>query len=129
GPHPEAPAAGRRPGGDRRTLCRDPGGPGRLLDRGMCQLRPGYRDRRPADQLPGPGAGRRHRRGRRAADRRLRGRPGGLTAPVPDTEVEDLLRRLAPQVLGAVVRRYGHFDTAEEATQEALLAAAVQWPK
>jgi len=48
---------------------------------------------------------------------------------VPDTEVEDLLRRLAPQVLGAVVRRYGHFDTAEEATQEALLAAAVQWPK
>jgi RNA polymerase sigma factor (sigma-70 family) len=48
---------------------------------------------------------------------------------VPDTGVEDLLRRLAPQVLGAVVRRYGHFDTAEEATQEALLAAAVQWPK
>jgi len=44
------------------------------------------------------------------------------------TEVEDLLRRLAPQVLGAVVRRYGHFDTAEDATQEALLAAAVQWP-
>ena len=42
---------------------------------------------------------------------------------------EDLLRRLAPQVLGAVVRRYGHFDTAEDATQEALLAAALQWPK
>ena len=42
---------------------------------------------------------------------------------------EDLLRRLAPQVLGAVVRRYGHFDTAEDAVQEALLAAAVQWPK
>jgi len=48
---------------------------------------------------------------------------------VPDTEVEDLLRRLAPQVLGAVVRRYGHFDTAEDAVQEALLAAVVQWPK
>ncbi|HJW64361.1 MAG TPA: RNA polymerase sigma factor, partial [Actinomycetes bacterium] len=47
---------------------------------------------------------------------------------MPDTEAEDLLRRLAPQVLGAVVRRYGHFDTAEDATQEALLAAAVQWP-
>ncbi|GAA4717602.1 RNA polymerase sigma factor [Phytohabitans rumicis] len=44
-------------------------------------------------------------------------------------EVEDLLRRLAPQVLGAVVRRYGHFDTAEDATQEALLAAALQWPE
>jgi RNA polymerase sigma factor (sigma-70 family) len=42
--------------------------------------------------------------------------------------VEDLLRRLAPQVLGAVVRRYGHFDTAEDATQEALLAAAMRWP-
>ena len=46
-----------------------------------------------------------------------------------DTEVEDLLRRLAPQVLGAVVRRYGHFDTAEDAAQEALLAAAMRWPK
>ncbi|MGH7922218.1 MAG: RNA polymerase sigma factor [Candidatus Dormibacteraceae bacterium] len=45
-----------------------------------------------------------------------------------DAGVEDLLRRLAPQVLGALVRRYGHFDTAEDATQEALLAAATQWP-
>jgi RNA polymerase sigma factor (sigma-70 family) len=52
-----------------------------------------------------------------------------LTAPLPDREVEDLLRRLAPQVLGAVVRRYGHFATAEDAVQEALLAAATQWPK
>jgi RNA polymerase sigma factor (sigma-70 family) len=47
---------------------------------------------------------------------------------MPEAEVEDLLRRLAPQVLGAVVRRYGHFDTAEDATQEALIAAATQWP-
>ena len=47
---------------------------------------------------------------------------------MPGPEVEDLLRRLAPQVLGAVVRRYGHFDTAEDATQEALIAAATQWP-
>jgi predicted RNA polymerase sigma factor len=31
-------------------------------------------------------------------------------------------------VLGAVVRRYGHFDLAEDAVQEALLAAATQWP-
>ena len=44
-------------------------------------------------------------------------------------EVEDLLRRLTPQVLGAVVRRYGHFDLAEDATQEALVAAATQWPR
>ncbi|MET0238049.1 MAG: DUF6596 domain-containing protein [Kibdelosporangium sp.] len=43
-------------------------------------------------------------------------------------DVEGLVRRLAPQVLGAVVRRYGHFDTAEDAVQEALLAAATQWP-
>ena len=43
-------------------------------------------------------------------------------------EVEDLLRDQAPQVLGALVRRYGHFDAAEEAVQEALLAAAQQWP-
>jgi len=47
---------------------------------------------------------------------------------VNDADVEDLLRRLAPQVLGAVVRRYGHFDVAEDAVQEALLAAATQWP-
>jgi RNA polymerase sigma factor (sigma-70 family) len=44
-------------------------------------------------------------------------------------EREDLLRRLAPQVLGAVVRRYGHFDTAEDAVQEALVAAAANWPE
>ena len=42
--------------------------------------------------------------------------------------LEHLLRELAPQVLGALVRRYGHFDTAEDAVQEALLAAAQQWP-
>ncbi len=46
-----------------------------------------------------------------------------------EDSVEGLLRRLAPQVLGAVVRRFGHFDTAEDAVQEALLAAAVQWPR
>ncbi|MFI6676310.1 RNA polymerase sigma factor [Kribbella sp. NPDC050470] len=42
--------------------------------------------------------------------------------------LEDLLRELTPQVLGALVRRFGHFDTAEDAVQEALLAAAQQWP-
>ncbi|SDJ79752.1 RNA polymerase sigma factor, sigma-70 family [Streptomyces indicus] len=42
--------------------------------------------------------------------------------------MEDLLRAHAPQVLGALVRRYGHFDLAEDAVQEALLAAAGQWP-
>ena len=43
--------------------------------------------------------------------------------------VADLLRELAPQVLGALVRRYGHFGDCEDAVQEALLAAAVQWPE
>ena len=42
---------------------------------------------------------------------------------------ENLLRELAPQVLGAVIRRFGDFGAAEDAVQEALLAAAMQWPK
>jgi RNA polymerase sigma factor (sigma-70 family) len=40
----------------------------------------------------------------------------------------DLLRDLAPRALGAIVRRYGHFADAEDAVQEALLAAATTWP-
>jgi RNA polymerase sigma factor (sigma-70 family) len=44
-----------------------------------------------------------------------------------DVSIESLLRQLAPQVLGALVRRYGQFDACEDAVQEALLAAAVQW--
>ncbi|MEV4489121.1 sigma-70 family RNA polymerase sigma factor [Micromonospora coxensis] len=43
-------------------------------------------------------------------------------------EVEDLLRVLAPQVLGVLVRRHGQFSACEDAVQEALLAAATQWP-
>jgi RNA polymerase sigma factor (sigma-70 family) len=49
------------------------------------------------------------------------------TGPV-DAAVGRLLRDLAPQVLGAVARRHGDFDAAEDAVQEALLAAATQWP-
>jgi RNA polymerase sigma factor (sigma-70 family) len=45
-----------------------------------------------------------------------------------EASVEGLLRQLAPQVLGALIRRYGQFDACEDAVQEALLAAAVQWP-
>jgi RNA polymerase sigma factor (sigma-70 family) len=45
-----------------------------------------------------------------------------------DTAVGRLLRDLAPQVLGAVARRHGDFDAAEDAVQEALVAAATQWP-
>ena len=45
-----------------------------------------------------------------------------------DRGVEDLLREFAPRVLGALIRRYGHLDMCEDAVQEALVAAAVQWP-
>jgi RNA polymerase sigma factor (sigma-70 family) len=41
---------------------------------------------------------------------------------------EDLLRELAPQVLGVLVRRHGQFEECEDAVQEAMLAAAVRWP-
>jgi RNA polymerase sigma factor (sigma-70 family) len=43
--------------------------------------------------------------------------------------IEDLLRELAPQVLGTLVRRHGQFDACEDATQEALLAASLRWAK
>jgi RNA polymerase sigma factor (sigma-70 family) len=42
--------------------------------------------------------------------------------------LSDLLHELAPQVLGALVRRYRDFDACEDALQEALLAAATSWP-
>jgi RNA polymerase sigma factor (sigma-70 family) len=47
-----------------------------------------------------------------------------MTAPA----IENLLRELTPQVLEALVRRYGQFEGCEDAVQEAVLAAAVQWP-
>ncbi|WP_119291823.1 sigma-70 family RNA polymerase sigma factor [Streptomyces sp. YIM 130001] len=60
----------------------------------------------------------------------------GAGAPGPESpegrgpsRTEALLREHAPQVLGALVRRYGHFDQAEDAVQEALLAASGQWPE
>jgi RNA polymerase sigma factor (sigma-70 family) len=42
--------------------------------------------------------------------------------------LEDVLREQAPQVLGVLVRRFGDFDSAEDAVQEALIAAARHWP-
>ncbi|HTW42125.1 MAG TPA: sigma-70 family RNA polymerase sigma factor [Solirubrobacteraceae bacterium] len=50
-----------------------------------------------------------------------------MTRPVPQ-RVERLLRELAPQALGVLVRRHGQFTACEDAVQEALLAAAKQWP-
>jgi RNA polymerase sigma factor (sigma-70 family) len=43
--------------------------------------------------------------------------------------LEHVLRDLAPQVLGAMARRHGDFAAAEDAVQEALVAAARQWPE
>ncbi|MBA3498338.1 MAG: sigma-70 family RNA polymerase sigma factor, partial [Gemmatimonadales bacterium] len=45
-----------------------------------------------------------------------------------DSTALHLLRDLAPRVLGAVARRHGDFAAAEDAVQEALIAAAAQWP-
>ncbi|HET9004602.1 MAG TPA: sigma-70 family RNA polymerase sigma factor [Gemmatimonadaceae bacterium] len=47
----------------------------------------------------------------------------------PALAVEHLLRELAPRVLGAVARRHEDFAAAEDAVQEALIAAAAQWPE
>jgi RNA polymerase sigma factor (sigma-70 family) len=43
--------------------------------------------------------------------------------------IDALLREHAPQALGALVRRHGDFDACEDALQEALVAAAAQWPR
>lgn len=51
-----------------------------------------------------------------------------MTSASLDAAAEHLLRDLAPQVLGAVARRHGDFAAAEDAVQEALMAAATQWP-
>ncbi len=52
-----------------------------------------------------------------------------MTSSPLDSRAENLLRELAPQVLGAVIRRFRDFAAAEDAVQEALVAAAVQWPR
>src|ERR1700722_10887716 len=46
-----------------------------------------------------------------------------------DVSFEPLLRELAPQVLGAVARRFRDFSSAEDAVQEAMIAAFTQWPQ
>jgi len=48
---------------------------------------------------------------------------------VLDWQAQHLLRTLAPQVLGILTRRYRDFAGCEDAVQEALLAAATQWPR
>jgi RNA polymerase sigma factor (sigma-70 family) len=45
-----------------------------------------------------------------------------------DSATENLLRDLTPQVLGALIRRYGQFEECEDAVQEAVVAATLAWP-
>ena len=52
-----------------------------------------------------------------------------VTSGPADSTIEQLLRELSPQVLGAVIRRFRDFAAAEDAVQEASIAAAVQWPR
>ena len=52
-----------------------------------------------------------------------------MTFQSPGLDFEHLLRELAPQVLGAVMRRYRDFAASEDAVQESLIAAAEQWPR
>ncbi|MEP7124552.1 MAG: sigma-70 family RNA polymerase sigma factor [Byssovorax sp.] len=52
-----------------------------------------------------------------------------MTSPTLDAHQERLLRDLAPQVLGMVIRRFRDFSASEDAVQEALIAAAAQWPR
>jgi RNA polymerase sigma factor (sigma-70 family) len=52
-----------------------------------------------------------------------------VTTPRLDADAENLLRELAPQVLGSTIRRFKDFAAAEDAVQEALIAATVQWPQ
>ena len=52
-----------------------------------------------------------------------------MTPPPPEPRIERLLRELAPQALGALLRRFRDFPACEDAVQEALIAAAAQWPR
>ena len=52
-----------------------------------------------------------------------------MTAETTSAEIEGLLRDLTPQVLGILVRRHKDFDACEDAVQEALVAAASEWPE
>ncbi|HWA15183.1 MAG TPA: sigma factor, partial [Gemmatimonadales bacterium] len=47
----------------------------------------------------------------------------------PGDRIESVLRELTPLVLGAIARRSRDFAEAEDAVQEALMAAAEQWPR
>src|ERR1700726_2365546 len=112
----------------RRRVPRVQGVPRGLLDRGHRQSRARVSARR--------GRIHRARRRRRAAlgrgardHERAPGHQVTPSPPEPDLRLERLLRELTPQVLGTVVRRHRDFAACEDAVQEALIAAAAQWPR
>src|SRR5262245_52291790 len=122
--HREAP---RRADGLRRSVPGDEGVPRRILDRRRRDAAARDRDRREGLH--------RARQGRRADVHPDRGAPGdersaadGMSGGRLAPDDERALRELAPRVLGALVRRSGDFAAAEDAVQEALLAALGQWP-
>jgi RNA polymerase sigma factor (sigma-70 family) len=51
-----------------------------------------------------------------------------MTGALDAREIAELLREFAPEVLGALVRRYGRFGACEDAVQEAMLEAVTSWP-
>ena len=122
-------AQARRAGGHRRAVPRGQGVPRRLLDRGRARApsAPTQIAAR-ASAAPGPGG---VPLNMPIEVRQVMSAPPAddVTPAVPTGRAEHLLRELAPQVLGAVVRRYRDFAAAEDAVQEALLAAALQWPR
>src|SRR5260370_5109260 len=117
--HEDGPRSRPGPGGDGRAGRQTQGAAGGVLHRRMRDPGAGDGDCRPRAGCAVLGNG-------GAADHGA-GRRGDVSAG-STSAFEDRLRELAPQVLGALVRRYGHFDACEDAVQEALLAAAVQWP-
>jgi len=130
---PEIPAAKGRSGGDGRARTPRPRRCWPATGIVECEsFRPGLRDRWPGC--------RRSRAPEQVAARGFAGRAGRspnsqaelgplIGSHGPPAESEDLLRRLAPQVLGALVRRYGHFDNRRgRDPRGAPSRAAVQWP-
>ena len=76
--------------------------------------------RSPPDCRPGraPGDTVEHAH-RSAPDHDVKDRRTAVTDQLPDIASEHLLRELAPQVLGVVIRRFRDFAAAEDAVQEA----------
>ena len=108
----------------RRALRRDQGVPGRLLD-GEVDGERAYAIAAQVSMAPGPGGKPLHIP---VEVRQVMSGPPAPEMTLRTADVGHLLRDLAPQVLGAVARRHADFAAAEAAVQEALIAAAAQWP-